>query len=325
MEVIIEGGIPMRQQPTAEVIQIGLSDLPSKCEKPGRAMNCAYLAVFAKARRVAALAVIAFGVASAVGAERAAAETVSSSLNQVISRGKLIIGTRSTAVPFSFKDSGGALVGFDIDLARELAKGLLKDPAKVEFTILTGSADRVAALQAGRVDAVISAFSVYLERVQVVDFSVPYVISDNVFIVKKDSPVMKVTDVQGKTIVTRQGADIESIIKRMVQNPSIQGYPEIGDAFLAFRQGRGDVFFYESAAALYYARQYPDQFRAVAAPDPGTAASPISIGVKKGDQNWLNYLNWALYDLKASGKLHELHVKWFGNDSLEPNWVRQPL
>ena len=79
------------------------------------------------------------------------------------------------------------------------------------------------------------------------------------------------------------------------------------------------------AAALYYARQYPDQFRIVAAPDPGVAASPISIGVRKGDQNWLNYLNWALYDLKASGKLQALHIKWFGNDSLQPNWVRQPL
>lgn len=277
------------------------------------------------ARRLAAWALTALAFTAAMGADWAVAESGGSSLNEVIRRGKLIIGTRSTAVPFSFKDSSGALIGFDIDLARELAKGLLKDPAKLEFTILTGSADRVAALQAGRVDAVISAFSVYLERVQVVDFTVPYVISDNVFIVKKDSPVTKVTDVQGRMIVTRQGADIESIIKRMVQNPTIQAYPEIGDAFLAFRQGRGDVFFYESAAALYYARQYPDQFRSVAAPDPGTAASPISIGIKKGDQNWLNYLNWALYDLKASGKLHELHIKWFGNDSLEPNWVRQPL
>ena len=278
-----------------------------------------------KVRRIAALALVSFGLIGAIGADHAAAESAGSSLNEAIRRGKLIIGTRSTAVPFSFKDSGGNLVGFDIDLAQELARGLLKDPAKIEFTILTGSADRVAALQAGRVDAVISAFSVYLERVQVVDFTVPYVISDNVFIVKKDSPVMKVADVQGKTIITRQGADIESIIKRMVQNPSIQGFPEIGDAFLAFRQGRGDVFFYESAAALYYARQYPDQFRSVAAPDPGVAASPISIGVRKGDQNWLNYLNWALYDLKASGKLQALHIKWFGNDSLQPNWVRQPL
>lgn len=276
-------------------------------------------------RLLVTLGLLAFGLVSAGGGERAAAQSGGSALNDAIKRGKLIIGTRSTAVPFSFKDRAGELVGFDIDLARELAKGLLKDPAKIEFTLLSGSADRVAARQAGRVDAVISGFSVFLERVQVVDFTVPYMISDNVFIVKNDSPVQKVADVQGKTIITRQGADIESIIKRMIQNPTIQGYTEMGDAFLAFRQGRGDAFFYESAAALYYARQFPGQFRALSAPTPGIAASPISIGVKKGDQTWLNYLNWALYDLKASGKLQELHVKWFGNDSLQPNWVKQPL
>src|SRR5690348_15174883 len=119
----------MRRRPTAETCRSGA--------------NHRRVGVWNKFRRTTALAVIALGITAGTIADRAAAETGGSTLNEAIRRGKIIIGTRSTAVPFSFKDSNGALVGFDIDLARELARGLLKDPAKIEFTILTGSADRV--------------------------------------------------------------------------------------------------------------------------------------------------------------------------------------
>jgi len=258
-------------------------------------------------------------------AAKVQAQSANSTLQTVLKRGTIVIGTRSTALPFSFKDEKGELVGFDIDLAREIARGLFKDPAKVEFVILSSSSDRVASLQSNRVDAVITGFSVYLERTQVIDFTTPYMISDNIFVVKTSSPIQKYADLVGKLIVTRQGADVEALIKNVVPNPQIQGYPEVSDAFLAFRQGRGDAFFYERAASMYYARQYPGQFRAIEDREHGIEVSPIAIGVRQGDQTWLNYLNWALYSLKASGKLQELHKKWLGTEELEPNWVRQPL
>ena len=255
----------------------------------------------------------------------AQAPAANSTLQTVLKRGTIVVGTRSTALPFSFKDEKGDLVGFDIDLAHELARGLFKDAAKVEFVILSNSADRVASLVSNRVDAVITGFSVYLERTQVVDFTTPYMISDNIFVVKTASPIQKYADLVGKLIVTRQGADVEALIKNVVPNPQIQGYPEVSDAFLAYRQGRGDAFFYERAASMYYARQFPGQFRAIEDREHGIEVSPIAIGVRQGDQVWLNYLNWALYSLKASGKLQELHKKWLGTEDLEPNWVRQPL
>ena len=55
------------------------------------------------------------------------------------------------------------------------------------------------------------------------------------------------------------------------------------------------------------------------------AASGISIGLKQGDQVWINYINWLLYDLKANNKLQALHQKWFETDALQPSWVKQPL
>lgn len=256
----------------------------------------------------------------------ASAQTATESqLQTVLKRGKIVVGTRSSAVGFSFKDAKGQLVGFDIDLARMLAQQIFKDSNKVEFVVLTGSADRVPALVSGRVDMVISSFSPYPERAQVVDFSVPYALSDTVFMVRPDAPFQKNADLSGKTVLARQGGDIEQMVHGAVPDAKVEGYPEVSDAFLAFRQGRGDAFFYERAAALYMMQQSGAKFRVINDTENPISASGISIGLKQGDQIWTNYINWLLYDLKSNNKLQSLHRKWFNSDDIMPNWVKQPL
>ena len=84
-----------------------------------------------------------------------------SGVKRILDRGKLIVGTRSTTIGFGFKDAKGELVGFDIDLAKAIAKGLLGDEKKIEFEVFPGGAERVPALTSGRVDIVISQFSVF--------------------------------------------------------------------------------------------------------------------------------------------------------------------
>ena len=54
-------------------------------------------------------------------------------LKRILDRGKLIVGTRSTTIGFGFKEAQGKLVGFDIDLAKAIAKGLLGDEKKIEL------------------------------------------------------------------------------------------------------------------------------------------------------------------------------------------------
>src|SRR6476469_2318944 len=74
-----------------------------------------------------------------------------SRLDEVLARGKLIVGVTSEGPPFGFIDEKGELVGFDIDVARLIAKGLLGDPNKIEF-VRQGSAARWPNVQTGKVD-----------------------------------------------------------------------------------------------------------------------------------------------------------------------------
>ena len=69
-------------------------------------------------------AVVAAGFANAAHADK---------LADVLARGKLIVGTGSTNPPWHFRDEAGNLAGFDVDIAKIVAKGLFDDPEKVEF------------------------------------------------------------------------------------------------------------------------------------------------------------------------------------------------
>lgn len=251
------------------------------------------------------------------------AQAPESTLQKVLKRGTVIIGTRSTTPGFAFKDEKGELVGFDIDLAREVAQGLFNDPSKVQFEVLPGGGDRIPALVSGRVDAVISQFSVFIERAQVADFTLPYCNADFSAIVKAGSPYKKNADLNGKVVATRQGAELEKLILKSIPKAKIQGYQEISDAFLALRQGRAEAAFNDHAGGLFIMHKFPGQFRVIVDPENALDRNQYSIGVRQGDQAWLNYLNWALIRMKLTGKLRELHMKWLKTSELEPAWVRE--
>ena len=93
-------------------------------------------------------------------------------LGTIIQRDKLIIGVRDDTAPFGFRDKNGNLIGYDIDLAHIIAKGVLKDEKKVEFVPVTAS-NRIMKLNSGEVDILIATMSITEQRQQILDFSMP--------------------------------------------------------------------------------------------------------------------------------------------------------
>src|ERR1700760_3542008 len=77
----------------------------------------------------------------------------SSKLQEVLKRGKLVVGTGTTNPPWHFEDDSGNLTGMDIDMARLLAKGLFDDPTKVEFVRQAADA-RIPNLLTNKIDIV---------------------------------------------------------------------------------------------------------------------------------------------------------------------------
>ena len=108
-------------------------------------------------------------------------------------RGKVIVGVTSEAPPFGFIDDKGELVGFDIDVAKLVAKGIFGDESKIEL-FKQGFAARWPNAQNGTIDFGIMVTTVYADRALQVAFTRPYIDSGIVLVVKKDSPIKSVTD-----------------------------------------------------------------------------------------------------------------------------------
>ena len=94
-------------------------------------------------------------------------------LEEVLERGHLIVGTGSTNAPWHFKDESGNLVGFDIDVAKIVAKGLFGDDTKIEFVQQESDA-RIPNVTTGKVDITCQFMTVTAERAQQVNVTIPY-------------------------------------------------------------------------------------------------------------------------------------------------------
>src|SRR5688572_25217502 len=106
----------------------------------------------------AALALAVTGLSLGALSHSAAAQT--SRLDEIVKRDKLIVATFGTAPPFCFADEKGELVGFDVDIAKLIAKYLLGDEKKIEFITVT-SEGRWPAVNSGRADFGIASTTVY--------------------------------------------------------------------------------------------------------------------------------------------------------------------
>src|SRR5688572_11821931 len=94
-------------------------------------------------------------------------------LEEVLSRGTLIVGTGSTNPPWHFVDESGKIVGYDVDIAKVVAKGLFDDPEKIE--IVTQASDaRIPNVVTDKVDITCQFMTVTAQRAQQVAFTIPY-------------------------------------------------------------------------------------------------------------------------------------------------------
>ncbi|BBU30617.1 amino acid ABC transporter substrate-binding protein [Burkholderia sp. THE68] len=234
-----------------------------------------------------------------------------STLQAVLQRGTLRVGDCLTFAPFGFYDKDGNPDGYDVDLAKELAKQM---GVKLEV-VNTTSANRIPNLQTAKVDVVFCNFTRNLERAKVVEFTSPYVVASEAMLVKKSSGIQSAKDMSGRTIATVKGSTNGDEVRSMGIPVKIQEYDSSQAAILAVKQGQADAMIEDNNFLAYQAKLDPEL--AVT----NEALVPLeynAFGVKAGDQAWLNYLNLFLFNINASKLNAQLYKKWFGVDPRYP-------
>src|ERR1700730_2646310 len=123
----------------------------------------------------------------------ASAKAQDSILDTVLKRDKIIVATYSTSPPLAYVDEKGDLVGFEIDMAHEIAKDLLGDPKKVEFVVVQSDGRFPAALS-GKVDFGLCSTTIYPDRAARIAFTRPYLDTGGSVIARKDAGIKHVKD-----------------------------------------------------------------------------------------------------------------------------------
>ena len=127
-------------------------------------------------------------------------------------RGVLIVGVREDFPPLGYLDANGKNTGFEVDLARYMARQLLGDEGKLQLAPVS-SGSRITALLSGSADMLIAAVTATEDRTAVFAFSEPYFISGSLLLVPKNSSIHDFRDVTGKRVAVIEGSIQEDVFE----------------------------------------------------------------------------------------------------------------
>ena len=243
-----------------------------------------------------------------------------SRLDEVMQRGKVIVGVTSEAPPFGFIDEKGDLVGFDIDIAKLVAKYLFgKDESakRIEF-VKQGFAARWPNVESGMVDFGIQVTTILPDRVLRVGFTRPYIDSGIVMVVRKDSPFQRLQDLDDSKYTTAVLTNPQQAERAKLFFPKAKmlTFDSVAAEFTAVKGNRADAAQLDTPVARWYVKQNPDMRIIEEALMPPTNNA---IFLKLGDFKWWQVLDTLVGEMTGGSLYPEyaaIYEKWFGTKPL---------
>ena len=218
----------------------------------------------------------------------------------------LTVGANIGNVPWEFQDETGKTVGFEVDLATEVADRLGKTIAfeNIPFNGL------FSAVQSGRIDMAVSSITITKKRLESVSFAQPYYDSDQSLTVAAESGLKSVDDMNGKVIGVDTGSTGDIWATEHSDKygfAEIRRYEGLAPAMLDLTAGRIDGYVSDIPALLYYTKDKPN----LAVVERITTGEQYSMMFAK-DAELATKVNDVLTELKKEGYISGLHEKWFG-------------
>ncbi|RPH30421.1 histidine ABC transporter substrate-binding protein HisJ [Buttiauxella warmboldiae] len=229
----------------------------------------------------------------------------------------LRIGTDPTYAPFESKNAQGELVGFDIDLAKELCKRI-----QTNCTFVENPLDAlIPSLKAKKIDAIMSSLSITEKRQQEIAFTDKLYAADSRLVVAKGSPVQPtIESLKGKRVGVLQGTTQETFgnehwAPKGIEIVSYQGQDSI---YADLTAGRIDAAFQDEVAASEGFLKQPVgknyQFGGPSIKDEKLFGVGTGMGLRKDDTELRAALNKAFAEMRNDGTYEKLAKKYFDFD-----------
>ncbi|WP_192987048.1 amino acid ABC transporter substrate-binding protein [Carnobacterium mobile] len=232
--------------------------------------------------------------------------------DKIMEKGPLVVGLDDTFAPMGYSNSSGEIVGFDVDLAKEVGKRL---GIAVEFQTIDWSMKETE-INAGNIDVIWNGYTISEERKEKVAFSEPYLNNSQVIIVLKNSTIQKKADLKNKTLAAQQGSSAvdaimsdKSNIVPSLKNGEIIQYPSNNDVFNDLKSGRSDAIVVDETLGRYYMKQNTDADYRVLDEDFGE--EEYAVGFRKADVKLKEAVNETLAAIKKDGTYDKIYSNWF--------------
>jgi polar amino acid transport system substrate-binding protein len=243
-----------------------------------------------------------------------------STLNKIVQSGELRVGMEPGYMPFEMKDKKGNIIGYDVDMARKMAKEM-----GVKLTLVPTSWDGIiAGLITDKFDIIMSGMTITQERNLKINFANPYIVIGQTLMMKKDLEstvkTAKDLDKEGFTIVTKLGVTGEIAAKKFFKNAKIITFESESDAISEVLNGKADAMIYDQPYnSIFMDGKGKDKLIHL---DQPLTYEPLGWAIRKGDPDFLNWLNNFLrqsQEDKVVGFSDELYQKWL----VDTTWLKR--
>ena len=235
-------------------------------------------------------------------------------IKSVMDKDKIIVGLDDAFAPMGFKNESGEIVGFDVDLAKEVGQRLDKE---VVFQPIDWSM-KESELNSGNIDFIWNGYTITEERKEKVDFSEAYLNNKQVIVTLTTTDINSKSDLADKKVGAQsESSAIEAMEKDMELYESFYGgeaitFEDNNQALMDLEAGRIDAVVADEILVKYYIKlKGEDKFKVLT---ENFGSEEYGVGIRKGDIETVEAINNAFEEMKKDGKMAEISQKWFGED-----------
>ncbi len=226
-------------------------------------------------------------------------------------RSKFVLGLDDSFPPLGFRDENNEIVGYDIDLAREVAKRMGKELVCQPIDWATKEVE----LNNGNIDCIWNGFTITQERLDTMSFTEPYLSNAQVIVVKSESPRKTLADFAGAKIGVQAGSSAQDAIDSTPDFESSLGsiveFKENVTALNDLEFGNIDGVVMDFVVAEYDIKSSGKDFRILG---DALISEDYGIAFRKNDTELRDKVQKILMEMEKDGTVEEISTKWFGKN-----------
>ena len=234
------------------------------------------------------------------------------SLKAIQDKKVFVLGLDDSYPPMGYRDENGEIVGFDIDVAREVCSRL---GVELKTQPIDWSAKELELLTKN-IDCIWNGFTVTEERKEKILFSEPYLKNRQVVIVRNDGEINTIASLSGKKVGVQAGSSGEYAFEQTEVYPtvSIVAFKDFLTAITDLKIGGVDAVVIDEIVADSQIKKADAANQLKILRSEPIASEDYAIGFRKGEQKLVDAVQQKINEMKKDGTLKKISEKWFGTD-----------